>query len=1153
MNARSGLVSLLAKPGTFWAKMSAQPAWVQFRFPKPVAAASAEFRFQMDERYAPTAGGGNPCHRAPTGNCTLCSTHLNGGPWDFSVAPGIRLLWSYPSASKHYIDPEPVDVFGAFVDGALNLYRSSPPGLDLRNQTEVVVTVLSFNQYPHYSNSLEDNAEYDPADPARCSVEWNRNADTDQAVTGNILLSLLSVSLVTRSYWNPAQMQAPPAQRPRLFGGNAEWLQASVDPFLEKPCVRTDAWSPGWGGDSGVPDFKGHFERSVLGFSTCKTGDVRPESIMDHASVKASYATTGFKSFSGASARNKALQVFHLLRRLRACHATGLGAPCQFNSTETDRLAEAVVVREMALFSADAVQTSEEHWGWEQTTDGCCGFDLFTAESLKHYSLFLDVLGDVAVAHNSTFYHALAGKMRSYILDYVGKFSEGDWALWNGNNWTPVLSEGVMHWAIAFWHEEPELARQAVHIVNDISLLHQDMWLESGVYKEGVCQYSLMSIRSSLALGVLYARAFNEPWASVSAQQLAKAAQWHLDSYDTAGYAIDFGDSHACRGTEPATLFAAYSVEVLAPLGAPRTSAVDPCLVREWAAMAYYVTVHDPWQFYAVLATNDLDSLAAQCLAAGPAPAGIRPLGPGRFEVYDGVYGSIKTALLEACSAQDAARWGCSNAENLAAPKLRDAFVYAHLALQARPNAFPHSEIDFGTFKWTAWGQQLVSEFGYGYIAQAVNRFDGRRFAQPDNNPVGHNTLVIREAFADGDDDINFSQLNWEAGRIDKTAGLGLPCMHLDGSDVYGARRENGWLRYMHRWACAVGTGSFVIVDSFAVQEDRQPLAIYGAAYGGPNFQEANRTVAGAQSLLTVDEYFHTPSWLQGTDTSGFGPEQTAFKRNLAATHCSHADVALGGDDASRATLRSRCGENGAEGDAVGEIIGWSRGGGRFVYDGLVSAEDRWGSRVLNQHRMRYEGRGRVGPAGEERVFLMTAGVAPGSPLPSWVRGSVAEGCAASSVRTCVEVCVGTRRYTFAVADGAVLSANETGGCDGQLNASNGSVSCSCGDAIPTPAPPTSSDCLHVQRWGSAAVAGCSAGLTWEQVLYQETLSPPTAWTGGLGRLMTDAVEVWVCVTDHPCGAAGGAPGASNVFCFVFDELAATFIPWGSNQCLGLV
>ena len=94
-NGRTGIVALTAKPGTYWAKHTAQPAWIQFRFPKPNQAASAEFRFELDERYAPTAGGGNPCNRAPGAQCTLCTTHLNGGAWDFDVAPGIRMLWYY--------------------------------------------------------------------------------------------------------------------------------------------------------------------------------------------------------------------------------------------------------------------------------------------------------------------------------------------------------------------------------------------------------------------------------------------------------------------------------------------------------------------------------------------------------------------------------------------------------------------------------------------------------------------------------------------------------------------------------------------------------------------------------------------------------------------------------------------------------------------------------------------------------------------------------------------------------------------------------------------------------------------------------------------------------------------------------------------------
>ena len=605
-------------------------------------------------------------------------------------------------------------------------------------------------------------------------------------------------------------------------------------------------------------------------------------------------------------------------------------------------------------------------------------------------------------------------------------------------SWTPVLCEGAMYWAVTFWHEELDLATEVVHIINDISLIHLSMWLPDGNYKEGNCQYSVMSARSTIALAVLYARAFRETWGSIDTDRLAKGARWQLDSYDTAGYAIDFGDSHAQRGTTAVTLFAAYAAEIVAPVDSPVTSVVHPCVVREHSAIAYWLTVGDPWQFYTVLA-NDLVALQGQCdPGADGAHAGIRPLGPGRFEVYDSVYGIIKSPLLDDCSAADAARWGCSDATALSDPRLRDAFMYSSLALQARPNSFPHSEIDFGTFKWSAWGQHLLTELGYGYIAEAVGQYDGRRFEQIDNNPSGHNTLVIRDAYPEGDDEINFSQLAYEEGTVTKTSGLGLGCMHLDGGNVYGASRANGWFQYMHRWACEIGTGHFLIVDSFAAQAGREPLAIYGAQYGGPNFQERDRSGDGdgAQSQLTVDEYFHTPSWLQGTDTSGYTEAQIAFNFTAAQSRCSHADVEIAGIADTRAILRSRCGENGAEGDAVGEITSWSRGGGRFAYDGLISSENRWGSRVLNMNRMRYEGSSTVGPDGDVRVFLMTSGWAPGMPPPSWIH----EGSAApptTSGETRVAVCLGTEQYTVSVSvDGATLTADLTGSCDGDADPS---------------------------------------------------------------------------------------------------------------------
>ena len=65
--------------------------------------------------------------------------------------------------------------------------------------------------------------------------------------------------------------------------------------------------------------------------------------------------------------------------------------------------------------------------------------------------------------------------------------------------------------------------------------------------------------------------------------------------------------------------------------------------------------------------------------------------------------------------------------------------------LAARDSAFIKSELDFGTFVWSAWGARLLSDFGYGTIAATLGGSDYRRVEFIDNNPAGHNTVVVNE------------------------------------------------------------------------------------------------------------------------------------------------------------------------------------------------------------------------------------------------------------------------------------------------------------------------------------------------------------------------------------------------------------------------
>ena len=90
--------------------------------------------------------------------------------------------------------------------------------------------------------------------------------------------------------------------------------------------------------------------------------------------------------------------------------------------------------------------------------------------------------------------------------------------------------------------------------------------------------------------------------------------------------------------------------------------------------------------------------------------------------------------------------------------------------------------MDFGT-TMVRMGQSLALRLWLRHDCHVGRAWDTRRYLYIDNNPAGHNTVVIREAFGDesgagGDpngnggsctgntSDINFSQMNQEVGSI---------------------------------------------------------------------------------------------------------------------------------------------------------------------------------------------------------------------------------------------------------------------------------------------------------------------------------------------------------------------------------------------------
>jgi hypothetical protein len=103
----------------------------------------------------------------------------------------------------------------------------------------------------------------------------------------------------------------------------------------------------------------------------------------------------------------------------------------------------------------------------------------------------------------------------------------------------------------------------------------------------------------------------------------------------------------------------------------------------------------------------------------------------------------------------------------------------------------------------------------------------------------------------------------------------------------------------------------------------------------------------------------------------------------------------------------------------------------------------------------------------------------------------------------------------------------------------------SCGACSPSlPAYGTAPKFLEINV-ARFAYQECTERRSWESIItyyrnHREYLS-----TGDLGALADDTFNTWVCFRQHPCVAKLGGLSPDDAMCYVYNEKAGTWYPWG--------
>jgi hypothetical protein len=385
------------------------------------------------------------------------------------------------------------------------------------------------------------------------------------------------------------------------------------------------------------------------------------------------------------------------------------------------------------------------------------------------------------------------------------------------------------------------------------------------------------------------------------------------------GSMVDFGDSWQKRGW--GTLDPLYMLlwEEMTGVKNRGEAQIDSCKVKEYFDNVYYDHgFYDPWSVQPSIA-RDWQTIANGCTQTDNSYI--------KFHLYPkGGMGAIRV--------------NNPNTTNLAKDSSNDRYKQAnqtYLSVSGVPNEFPHREMDFGGVIWSAYGNRLLYDFGYGEIGKRYSDLykivDSHGRDHIDDLPLGANTLVIPEALYNEDNNTNMSQILNRKGTITKEKISDIDSLHLDGSLVYGKEDDEGWLEYFHRWLIPFDNGNFLIIDTFKVKESKP---------------EAN-----------VTEYWYSKENSKYDISDGCRYQDEFVEMNLTDDHT--------------LLLKPRCSmlKNGYPSEVVGKITALSLNGGRFIKDATPIRMINRLNKQVERNRVRFVPNA---PVREDiRLFLLSA------------------------------------------------------------------------------------------------------------------------------------------------------------------------------------